>query len=60
MPVSLLTVSSYHSLGLLLAELTTRQLIAKRGQWELPRVPEDCPQVGQGSTALIIACMRWF
>ena len=34
------------SLGLLLTELTTRKAIVKRGHWELPRVPSDCPQVG--------------
>ncbi len=34
------------SLGLLLIELTTRKRIMKRGQWELPQAPDDCPQVG--------------
>ncbi|PRW45691.1 serine threonine- kinase receptor R831 [Chlorella sorokiniana] len=33
-----------YSLGLLLAELTTGHVIVKRGQWELPRPPDDCPQ----------------
>ena len=40
------------SFGLLLAELTTRRLILKRGTWELPRVPDDCPQVGGDGSQL--------
>ena len=40
------------SFGLLLAELTTRRWILKRGTWELPRVPEDCPEVGGDGTQL--------
>ena len=36
------------SLGVLLIELITRTLCAKRGEWRLPRAPEDCPPVSAG------------
>ena len=36
------------SFGVLLIELTTQQLAGKRGEWRLPRVPRDCPQVSPG------------
>jgi serine/threonine protein kinase len=36
------------SFGVLLIELTTQQLAGKRGEWRLPRVPRDCPQVSHG------------
>ena len=40
-----------YSLGLLLAELTTRQRMRRRGQFELPRAPDDCPQARGGGGA---------
>ena len=35
------------SFGLALIALLTQQLLLKRGQWHLPRAPQDCPQVGR-------------
>ena len=35
-----------YSFGLLLVQLTTQEIVAKRGEWRLPRVPEECSQVG--------------
>lgn len=32
-----------YSLGLVLAELTTGQVVKRRGEWQLPRPPEECP-----------------
>ncbi|KAL4437186.1 hypothetical protein ABPG75_004325 [Micractinium tetrahymenae] len=32
-----------YSLGLVLAELTTGQVVKRRGEWRLPRAPEECP-----------------
>lgn len=34
-----------YSLGLVLAELTTGQVLKRRGEWRLPRSPEECPAV---------------
>ena len=33
-----------YSFGLLLVELTTQQLVTRRGKWRWPRVPHECPQ----------------
>jgi hypothetical protein len=37
--------SDIYSLGVLLIELTTLHLGRKRGEWQLPHAPRDCPQV---------------
>ena len=34
-----------YSFGILLVELTTQRLGDRRGEWELPRAPEECSQV---------------
>ena len=34
-----------YSFGMLLIELTTQQLGKTRGDWCMPLVPQDCPQV---------------
>ncbi|EFN52572.1 hypothetical protein CHLNCDRAFT_138568 [Chlorella variabilis] len=33
-----------YSLGILLVELTTQQAVTRRGEWRLPRAPEECSQ----------------
>ena len=38
--------SDLYSFGVLLIELTTFDLGARRGDWRLPLAPEECPQVG--------------
>ncbi|PSC76706.1 exostosin-like glycosyltransferase isoform B [Micractinium conductrix] len=43
-----------YGLGLLLVELTTRRLILRRGQFNLPRAPDDCPQA---VVELIASCL---
>ena len=35
-----------YSFGILLIELITQEHIGGRGEWRLPRAPEECPQVG--------------
>lgn len=32
-----------YSLGLVLAELTTGQVVKRRGEWRPPRPPDECP-----------------
>jgi hypothetical protein len=34
--------------GMLLIELTTQQLVTRRGKWRWPRVPQECPQACAG------------
>ena len=34
-----------YSFGILLIELTTRQVVVRRGEWRLPAAPQECPQV---------------
>ena len=38
-----------YSFGLVLVELTTQRNLYRRGEWQLPRAPEDCPQVPAAS-----------
>lgn len=45
-----------YSFAVLLSELTTRQLATKRGEWRLPRVPDECPQA---VVQLIQDCMAF-
>ena len=35
-----------YGFGILLVELTTQCVVDRRGEWRLPRVPDECPQVG--------------
>lgn len=37
-----------YSFGLVLVELTTHTVMRRRGQWRLPRAPEECPQASTG------------
>lgn len=49
------TVSAdMYAFGLLLVSLLTGQMAEARGSWRLPRAPEDCPQVGWGSTHSLV------
>ena len=51
-----------YSLGILMIELTTQQIVYKRGAWRLPRVPEECPEVCVcvcvGVHACVHACLQ--
>ena len=47
-----------YSLGLLLVELTTGQVIARRGAWHLPHAPDDCPQARRQRVQLSAAAGR--
>ena len=52
-----------YSLGLLLVQLTTGHVIRRRGDWHMPAVPEDCPQV-RGARRRVpqsgdACCLRW-
>jgi hypothetical protein len=48
-----------YSLGVLLVELTTFDLGARRGDWRLPRAPAECPQVGvRGGASAAAAAAR--
>ena len=38
-----------YSFGVLLIELLTQDLSRGRGEWRLPRAPEECPQVRGGA-----------
>ena len=38
--------SDIYSLGVVLLELTTGQLLRARGTMRLPQAPHDCPEVG--------------
>ncbi|PSC70012.1 leucine-rich repeat family [Micractinium conductrix] len=42
-----------YSFGLALIALLTQQLLLKRGQWHLPRAPQDCPQPKELSNRLL-------
>lgn len=44
-----------YALGILLIELATNRVGGKRGEWRLPRAPEDCPSEVQ---ALILECVQ--
>jgi len=39
------TAADMYSFGVLLIELTTQRVGQQRFHWQLPRVPNDCPQV---------------
>ena len=42
-----------HSFGVLLIELTTQQVVRHRGDWRLPRAPQECPQVRVDATCYV-------
>jgi hypothetical protein len=48
-------------MGILLVELTTQQVGTKRGEWRLPRAPEECSQVGgcADEWAAVGAALMW-
>ena len=45
-----------YSFGLLLVELTTQQLVTRRGKWRWPRVPQECPQACAAQRSASLAC----
>jgi hypothetical protein len=47
-----------YSFGVMLIELTTLHLGRKRGEWQLPLAPHNCPQV-RGHRGLVLAGWHW-
>ena len=41
-----------YSFGILLIELTTQQVVSRRGHWRLPHVPKECPKVWAASAGI--------
>ena len=50
--------SDMYSFGVMLIELTTLHLGRKRGEWQLPLAPHNCPQV-RGHRGLVLAGWHW-